>query len=1698
MSIGTLGSAGDQFRDFLGGAQQDIGVGLQAILSNYASPNGNFLRLNNRALNMFELTSSEYQATFDRDAQNSFAETWYSEYRAVLLLRAEALKKKLNRAYGRVLENSIYAPVRPNEEWAPNANRDFNDISASDPLQFYQGAVIATPPIPVPPDTTKYVHNDWFSGSSKKSGGATNAYDDIRSYINQKYPLGDMDGDGNVITWDPDDDPSTDPFDGEYDISSEGNLSAAALANYYNLWDSGLGGANTPYDLETVTTANAHWKDITINMNVPPSTSTQNFVSAGSTTTNYYIEIPVGMTSQSASVLPLLPTFVQDLDDGTGKFTTANKNTLQVSYGVPAGFFKETSVGSGIWYLDAGTRFFDRKAMNQALFPGTASPLGDEDGVVAGLDMNTNLVGPGGSGATLSQNDATSTPSASIKNYQTGFVDSWYEARAMQKREAQIEAAYTAYLDGKFDIDATATAKGTKTWSYEKIMDQVFTAIDGLSPGGAGAPLPPGGGTPGPVAPNLPANVNPMNALMPYGYYLFPGSPTPKHTPENAAANYKVGSAFAGDTGATGGDNATDPGSVYRLIYDRLALAADPTQITGGNSGTAALNNYPKTPNTVPSSWAPAQPTVPNTSNLYSPIPVGASEGREGGSATQPNINSVSGTNELDDTTHLAPSHAATLANISNLFVGRQWDYSPGVDINAGYATVSGSSTIAPVKYEAETISSHLMVLPGWWYDASTMASPSNPVGKALLTMSPPIESLAWQNAANAGGLGRVDDTVNFLLGGPFFHVGGGSDSLGIYDIDGTSTEYSVGVGFGMGIGGIYWGHTSAIGTIGRLDELLDNSGQDANKPDNRSGGWAYQTMKTSLGVLAGIGGEPVDAFSLFPNVGLAGFHMDLNIPIPIPPPVGLSWLNVPMTTYGAASYDILTHILNEYLDNMKHEVIDSISAYSYATSGGYAMDSYGMRGEYHFTEKTAFESIKKAPDLLGLVNVGSIIEQAVGLLGLSNYTINNYDLKEEGIFKGDQMHSTNAAEARELDTGAFFTTAAFMTQFQARNLEYSYWTGTHQNEEVANMDTLRLVSLTGKELMKILAKTVFGLAGRIDWDGPGAAIMLTVLNFMLSGFQQGVNDAVMWDILMHDMDEEGFVTTDKITSSSIKSEGYDFIEDERKLFAYDYEQTTKKGIIQTAVTSAFGSFELPNQVMAGTANTRRYKPYFQGVDGRAGRQGFGTLNGADGTKAHQLLRHKQQVGVATNGTANTFEINGLSFNVGDSVQVVETLPATVGTGTVDSFTTATLYNMGDIITVMEGPSAPGTPRDVTISGISGPVAGVYTYDFTSIPPLTYPVLNSSQAAGPGTVRTVTISAKNGDLYTFGPPSLVNPVRKGTPVIGSGNPNKYDDNWDIKMGFWQDSGLGDINEVYVRKNTVTHNNTITEGLSGTGAPGATTVRTTIDRYVGSHNRLVGRAYDPANPLNLQSFRTGYFADRYFGSYIAEGAATNDMIVNPVNGLVDGRTVEVRMHGGEKYYDRKDDYQFKVTALDGTNINMRREAALAPVLGGRMKIASIDQDDPLQDFGAATQGQTNALTDMLYNHLRVNAAGTNAQLVREYRDAFNMGLLDDMFITSSANAPTGGGVTSSIRIKFQNMSNAAGATLNHGAYQLGKDAEIGGTKYDNDDAGTGLDPLVVDPGYLGRRSIFKNTNRTIADVYLSSFFAFKRQPKTQAK
>ncbi len=1561
MSIGSLGSSGEQFRDFLGGSQRDIGRGLQDVLSTYSNPAGNFNRLDDRSRGLFQLNNSEYQNVYNNDAQNSYAESWYQEYRAVLNLRAEALKKKLNRSYTKVLERSMYAPLRPSDKWTPQGNRDVNDISASDPLQL-PGTVVGDPVIPpnVLIDDTLYAHPDWFGPAATK-GSTSDPYDDIRRYLNDKYPISDTDGDGEGWTWD--------DAGREYDSTDN-----SGPAQYYDLWAANAGGFGSPiplgsYDITSGGYLGTNWwkAGVATEMNVPPSTSTNNFTL--NTPGGYYAEIPSGM--EADDLLGLLPaSLIGAAGDGYAIPSSSIPGGTQINtrtYGwknTSSGIMDTGNVtlvppgGPGGWVryvmITSGTRVYDPNgAVSQSLFTGGPPHAGPSGGINTGITLNPDLAVPpppallddgppgwGGPGYDPGDHAGESdlVDQTAIPPYQRDFVDSWLEARAVQKREAQVEAGVSAYIDGSTALAASGNPQAN-SMQYAEIMDNVFSALDtlggatsGISGGGTSPVGPPGSGGSVTFPPNVPSGGSlDLSSTMPYGHHIIP---TPLGFTISGSTNniYNHGRDY---TGANTGDS----GSIYGIIYQRLAFAAtDPFSGPTANSGSAGLSGatttvYPPSP---PAGTVGQHGSTGGTNNLYTPIPVGAAENAND---AQPNINNAAGVGNLNDTMFEIPSQATTIDNISKLFVGRQWDYVPGFDgIGAG-----------AVKYEADTISAHMMTLPGWYGGAAdNTPGPSGP----LLTMSPPIEGYALQTAASVANWGKVDDAINFVLGGSFLRVGGGSDSSGFPDIDGNTTKYNVAVGFGMGTLGLFWGHTSAIGRVEDIEYLMTDPGP------------LFNIVKATLGVLSTVGGADAGDISVFPNVGLFGTNMDFNIPIPIPIPfVGLFWLNIPMTIYGGMSWDVMTDYMQQFLDSLKHEILDSVSVYSYASSGGTAMDSYGMRGEYHFIEKGAFDTLENMPSI-GPIDFGSAAQSVVSsILGVQG-SVNNADLEERMLKK---RHSYQAGEARELETGGFFTTAAFLSQFNLNQMDYSYWTATHQNEEMANMDTMRMLLVSGKEIMSFLNQAVFAAAGKLNPADPLSTVTVTVMNMLLQNLQQSVNEALMWDLLLHDQNQSGFVTSAKIMSSHLQSEGYDFIEDERKIFQNDYQVTASKGVIGSVIDNLVGSFEVPNTVLEGTANTRRYKPYLTGVDVRAGRQGWA------GARA---------------GDADT---NGDGF------------------------------------------------ADIT-----------------------------------------TANAK------------VNPLLR--------DPSQHDENWNIHDGFWQDTGLGDINEVYVRKNTVSWgtdiNGEIAGGLGNNTAANAVTVDTQVDRYVGSGNRIVGRAYDGAKPLNLQEFRYGYFADKYFGSYIRDTAGAMDNIetreMMGIDSDTDG-TSTMYLHGGKGYYDRTKmyDMSFKFAAGNST-ISLSGKQALTPTLGGNIKMGTVDKNVDYQGrMGYDLTGKDNPLNAVLTEYMRVNESGSNAKLVRDFRDVFNLDLLDDIYITSSANAPTGGGVTSSIRLKFHgyepdSLNPSAGANLGTGiSFENDRNNQI---------VGTGS--LVVDPGYLGRKTYFKNSSRGKMDIFLNSFFAFKRPPKTK--
>ena len=125
MSVGFVGSSYQSVADINGsGARLD--VSLQSVLNKYDSIATDLDRLANSAtFNVYDTTARQKYGNYNSDSQNGWAESWYSEYKAVLQMRADALKKKLSVAYNRVLEKSVYTEIAPDNTsvFAPYANR---------------------------------------------------------------------------------------------------------------------------------------------------------------------------------------------------------------------------------------------------------------------------------------------------------------------------------------------------------------------------------------------------------------------------------------------------------------------------------------------------------------------------------------------------------------------------------------------------------------------------------------------------------------------------------------------------------------------------------------------------------------------------------------------------------------------------------------------------------------------------------------------------------------------------------------------------------------------------------------------------------------------------------------------------------------------------------------------------------------------------------------------------------------------------------------------------------------------------------------------------------------------------------------------------------------------------------------------------------------------------------------------------------------------------------------------------------------------------------------------------------------------------------------------------------------------------------------------------------------------------------------
>ncbi|RZK06332.1 MAG: hypothetical protein EOO43_21845 [Flavobacterium sp.] len=112
----------------------------------------------------------------------------------------------------------------------------------------------------------------------------------------------------------------------------------------------------------------------------------------------------------------------------------------------------------------------------------------------------------------------------------------------------------------------------------------------------------------------------------------------------------------------------------------------------------------------------------------------------------------------------------------------------------------------------------------------------------------------------------------------------------------------------------------------------------------------------------------------------------------------------------------------------------------------------------------------------------------------------------------------------------------------------------------------------------------------------------------------------------------------------------------------------------------------------------------------------------------------------------------------------------------------------------------------------------------------------------------------------------------------------------------------------------------------------------------------------------------------------------------------------RISDGKIFYEKPTDYDAtKYTYTDGMNA-VRNLGAAA-------------NSSEVQKFGGSVDGELNELNQTLYDHLHLRVDGSNLDLIKEYRDVFETGLMKSIFINGQSYHPSGGGITSAIEIRY---------------------------------------------------------------------------------
>lgn len=1597
MSVGFVGSSYQSVTDINGsGARLD--VSLQSVLNKYDSIATDLDRLANSAtFNVYDTTSKQKYGAYNSDAQSGWAESWYSEYRAVLQMRADALKKRLSASYNRVLEKSVFTEIKPDNTsvFAPYANRTFSktqtdfqmpasevffkDLNATDAVSTVTAPALppapniiftnlfdylkapsfeinttatANPPNPNAPKTT--VTKAFVSGSVgsitapaglMQNNGTTPVYSNFtpiadtqaQALYNTIQDLFILNGLPNTAStgW-----AFTDPADKAKAQQISNSVLSALYANNTSMPLTGtipLITISTMDSLLAYSNADSI-KPLLASSKVALPTATSITVSGWSPSAFY---LGVDQT-------PPLPTPINNL-------YLTNSITNQT----PPSLFADSTLGTPIV---AGTPIKTADisyTQNQnATLTGT--------GYLCDVNLGSALM-------TLQGKTAAGTFSTSgsgsifTLNSPTGNI---YDAKLIPPvtlpfptptTPAEIYANQIAVGPKFIDYGAgTSPITPPTTVIYLDDLDMhlydpdLATHLKKLIDAGT---LKDENGT---IVTQLPP---PKGELI--FKTKFPNATTATNGGDSSwyigeprlglqAAGTSVSYADATPTQATGlVNNYIDRGGVtapYKWHSEPNGLY---TRLMASNPG---LNDPVNLGNTPVSTTPSGLPTT--TSVIYDSVANGGSYEKAIGNANYTNPQNYSNlrekvpqygtgmnSKEFDEVFKQLP------ANVKDTMIN-----DPTVMADFMTALDGLKNSFVGRQYD-DTVQGNL-------YEGQFFCDDTTPIGGLMING---IGFSGLELTYHGGNIlpGGIEDIPN-AAGVSLLYAGSASALISPTIIGQAHPTGGFGVHGLIGVGpDINYGHLSAV--------------NEAITP--ALSGLGYINSIPTIGLASGA----VEGWGSFTIYGIT-FTIFLGV-------------------RHQKTYDIVTDFVTQVLSAIKPLVVEAIQTQAYAASSGTAFDTYASRGEYHFNGPGFVEALGKLNVKLlnGLVEipigdaitaffksgsgVGGAITDVISLLGgggMSGWADPAYATDVNGVSAGTRIleyqHTMQASENRETEAGGFFATQSFLSQFSLQKMESEYWIGTQQNEEVVNNDILRALSVSGTQLVDLMLNAL--------GSASGADTKVTMaIEAIKAVFNDPVQRATMWQNLLYkDLNIKGSGLGG--TESHLNGEGFDYVEPDHKPFEGDSDfnypepaQLDILGFLKEAL-GASADIPVPDFVTDGYSNTMRFR----------------------------------KATASTNNSTNTVE------NLSDN--------------------TATVANSN----------------------------GAYSND-----------------------------------YGFGPQAHAG--RETGNSMGGG------------VGLWADTDLGTINEVYVGKRKVVFNN-LDQGLGtfnatdltlaankianvSTGTNNASTIdlddtlssatRETYalaDRYIGADTRVYGKRYDAADPINFESFNTGMYSTG----------------TDPVTGI------------GAKYkYDRRNDYSLSFkTAASNNVVNLQGSQALNPSIGGFIKLAEIDKnktDEALlqyesvdqstliktgsvsdnvlnlqgktrgsneQKFGGSAEGKLNEFNKILYESMHLRADGKNLSEFNEYRDVFNMGFMKNFFVSGQSYHPSGGGVTSSLEIRFDTTSGT-------GDVQSGVSAGVTGTREDyNHDKDGNL--INFDP----YNTLTLNKSRGKASVYLNNYFAYKKR------